>query len=61
MVTGNREPRARFCLRPNRLAEAEGNRSKIVSVIREFYTRKNTKPARNGTPALPVSARQAEL
>ena len=33
IVTGSREPRSRFCRRPKRLCDAEGNRSKMVSDI----------------------------
>ncbi len=33
IVTGSREPRSRFCRRPNLPAACEGNRSRMVSVI----------------------------
>ena len=31
IVTGSRDPRSRFCRRPNFPADCEGNRSKMVS------------------------------
>src|SRR5882724_11387263 len=51
IVTGSREPRSRFCRRPKRVCDVEGNRSKMVSDMDEILHQKKTKPARYDAPA----------